>query len=116
MLYLVLDIAIIIFSVLIVVMLNDSHSLSYIFSSENKSVHSVKSKILLVGSFQTFAFFGVFIMMVYLLLSIINAYAFIALSSGVLIISFYYRFAGAYLKPLLKVIKKYQMSKSFNSP
>ncbi len=99
MLYLALDTTIIVFTILIVVMLKMiPQSLSYVFSAENKSVYALKSRILLVGSFQTFTFFGVFMMMVYILLSIVNAYAFIALSSGVLIISFYYRFAGGVFK------------------
>ncbi len=99
MLYLAFDFTVIVFVGGVVVMLSMlPNSISYIFSLKEATYNDTTKRILISGFFQTVTFFGIFIIMIYFLLSLVGSYALIACSAGTLIVSFYYRSAGGAFK------------------
>ena len=92
------DLSIIIFGCIIYVMLKFiPHSLSGILSGKNDASGTL-NRILMAGFFQTLSFFGMFLSTLFLFFSFFNVQSLLALSSGVLIVSFYYRSAGGAYK------------------
>lgn len=93
------DLSILIFSGVIYIMLSFiPYSLSGILSGKNKSSSVIINCIVIAGFFQTLSFFGVFLLMLFIYFSFFNIQSLLALSSGVLIVSFYYRSAGGAYK------------------
>ena len=93
------DLSLLIFAVTTYVMLKFLPlSLTTILEGENQTYKSVLTKVIYAGFFQTNLFFGTFVMCIYVYLIIFDAYALLALSAGILIMSFYYRSAGGTYK------------------
>jgi Na+/H+-translocating membrane pyrophosphatase len=69
-----------------------------ILTSEHQSYKDMLRHIIYAGFFQTLVFFGAFIGMIYLMVSICGVSALMAVSCGILVLSFYYRAAGGAYK------------------
>lgn len=94
-----LDLSILIFSGIIYLMLTFiPHSLSGVLGGQRNDSKVLIHRILLAGFFQTLSFFGVFLLTLFIYFSFFNVQSLLALSSGVLIVSFYYRSAGGAYK------------------
>ncbi len=108
------DLSLILFSITVYVMLQlVPSSLLTIINSEDNSIKYVMNKIIYAGLFQTILFFGCFISVLFIYLLFFDLYALLALSAGVLIMSFYYRSAGgAYKAAAEKNLHLFQKEKT----
>ena len=93
------DLSLILFGLAIYVMLQlVPSSILTILNSEENSIKNVIHRIIYAGLFQTILFFGCFISILFIYLLFFDLYSLLALSAGVLIMSFYYRSAGGAYK------------------
>jgi Na+/H+-translocating membrane pyrophosphatase len=69
-----------------------------ILTAQNQSYKHILKHIIYAGFFQTMVFFGAFISMIYFVVSVFGVPALIAMTCGMLVLSFYYRAAGGAYK------------------
>ncbi len=93
------DASLVVFGGVIYIMLKFvPHALSAILANGRNGAKSLINQIILAGFFQTLSFFGVFLSIIFIYIILFDATALLALSSGVLVVSFYYRSAGGAYK------------------
>ena len=95
----VFDMAILIYALVIYLMISFfPNSIAAILNEEAKGFQNILKKILIVGSFQSLSFFGVFLFSIFATITFFGINQLLALASGILVVSFYYRSAGGAYK------------------